>query len=278
MYSDALLDMLNRGLAENTISGAHGTGKMIFKRALEQDLLKSDPTQFARAPRRIATVEEIENKVELPKYLEKEELAHFLKVAQTNGLLGDYEMFLLLAYSGIRVGEMVVLRESDISDGKISITKTYYNPNNNAVQYKIQTPKTRSSIREVEVEPTVIKAIERYTAKIKEYKMLNRDVYYDKGYIFPNTNKNPGYPNFVKTIENRMLRLLRIAGLNESLTPHSLRHTHTSLLAEIGVPIYDIMDRLGHKDDATTRLVYMHVTKQRKKEASQKFGELMQNL
>jgi integrase len=38
------------------------------------------------------------------------------------------------------------------------------------------------------------------------------------------------------------------------------------------------MDRLGHKDDATTRLVYMHVTKQRKKEASQKFGELMQNL
>lgn len=50
-----------------------------------------------------------------------------------------------------------------------------------------------------------------------------------------------------------MKRLLTIAGLNEELTPHSLRHTHTSLLAEAGVSLEQIMDRLGHSDDKITK-------------------------
>lgn len=78
-----------------------------------------------------------------------------------------------------------------------------------------------------------------------------------------------------------MLKLntpLKTPILNESLTPHSLRHTHTSLLAEAGVGLQEIMERLGHKDDDTTRNVYMHVTKTMKKEASHKFGELMRSL
>lgn len=44
-----------------------------------------------------------------------------------------------------------------------------------------------------------------------------------------------------------MRRLLKLAGLNTELTPHSLRHTHTSLLAEGGVSLEQIMERLGHK-------------------------------
>ena len=82
----------------------------------------------------------------------------------------------------------------------------------------------------------------------------------------------------IKTIENRMHRLLKNAGLNTALTPHSLRHTHTSLLAEAGVSLPEIMERLGHKDDETTRIVYLHTTKTMKKEASRKFSELMKSL
>jgi integrase len=54
-----------------------------------------------------------------------------------------------------------------------------------------------------------------------------------------------GYPIVVKNVRDRMKRLLKIAGLNEDLTPHSLRHTHTSLLAEAGVTLEQIMDRLA---------------------------------
>ncbi|OBA09520.1 integrase [Bacillus subtilis] len=70
----------------------------------------------------------------------------------------------------------------------------------------------------------------------------------------------------------------KIADLNEDLTPHSLRQTHTSLLAETRVSLEQIMDRLGHTDDQSTKNVYLHVTQEMKKEASQKFGELMRSL
>ena len=82
----------------------------------------------------------------------------------------------------------------------------------------------------------------------------------------------------IKNVRDRMKRLLRIACLNEDLTPHSLRHTHTSLLAEARVSLEQIMDRIGHCDDDTTKNVYLHVTKEMKKEASHKFAELMRNL
>ncbi|MGE7604678.1 tyrosine-type recombinase/integrase [Peribacillus sp. NPDC097675] len=62
------------------------------------------------------------------------------------------------------------------------------------------------------------------------------------------------------------------------MTPHSLRHTHTSLLAEARVSLEQIMDRLGHIDDQITKNVYLHVTQDMKKEASHKFAELMRSL
>lgn len=55
-------------------------------------------------------------------------------------------------------------------------------------------------------------------------------------------------------------------------------NTLTSLLAEEGVSHLQIIERLGHKDEDTTKNVYLNVTKKTKKEASQKFKELMENL
>jgi integrase len=75
-----------------------------------------------------------------------------------------------------------------------------------------------------------------------------------------------------------MARLLRISGSTPELTPHSLRHTHTSLLAEAGVSLEQIMKRLGHTDDQISKNVYLHITQEMKKEASQKFAELMRSL
>jgi integrase len=102
--------------------------------------------------------------------------------------------------------------------------------------------------------------------------------YVDQSFVFAKAERHPGYPILIKTVENRMARLLKLAGLNETLTPHSLRHTHTSLLAEAEVVLEDIMERLGHTEDDTTRIIYRHVTKEMKKKASHKFGQLMRSL
>lgn len=279
MYQDALNDLKEQGYSDSTRDGVNRTGRMIFRKALELELLKKDPTEFAYVKKDKKTIEQLEEE-EIPKYLEKEELALFLKTAKDYGLEHDSLMFLILAYTGIRVGELVALKWKDIDffNHTISITKTYYNPNNNTLEYQLLPPKTRKSRRKIVVDEDVINAL-------KEHKMVQNKIieklgnqYYNKDFIFAKMERQFGYPIVIKNVRDRMKRLLTIASLNEELTPHSLRHTHTSLLAEARVSLEQIMDRLGHTDDQITKNVYLHVTQEMKKEASQKFSELMRSL
>lgn len=51
-----------------------------------------------------------------------------------------------------------------------------------------------------------------------------RTTYHDGDFVITKTDPiNAGYPEIIKTLENRMRRLLKIANLNTGLTPHSLR-------------------------------------------------------
>ncbi|MBY0124419.1 site-specific integrase [Bacillus sp. S/N-304-OC-R1] len=278
-YQDALNDLKDQGLSDSTREGINRTGRMIFRKALELELIKKDPTEFAYVKKDKKTIEQLEEE-EVPKYLEKEELALFLETAKNNGLEHDYLVFLILAYTGIRVGELVALKWKDIDfkNHTISITKTYYNPNNNTLEYHLVPPKTRRSKRKIVVDEDVIQALKKHKeVQDKVIEQLGED-YYNENFIFAKLKRQFGYPIVIKTVRDRMKRLLTIAGLNEELTPHSLRHTHTSLLAEAGVSLEQIMDRLGHTDDQITKNVYLHVTQEMKKEASQKFSELMRSL
>ncbi|WML29247.1 tyrosine-type recombinase/integrase [Neobacillus sp. OS1-32] len=279
IYQDALNDLKELGYSDSTMSGINRTGRMIFRKALELELIKKDPTEFAYLKKDKKTIEQLEEE-EIPKYLEKEELALFLRTAREQGLELDYLMFLVLSYTGIRVGELVALKWKDVDfkNQTISITKTYYNPNNNTLEYQLVTPKTRKSRRKIIVDEDVIKTLMKHKeVQIEVVKQIG-DAYHNKDFIFAKMERQFGYPIVIKTVQNRMARLLRIADLNQELTPHSLRHTHTSLLAEAGVSLEQIMDRLGHSDDQITKNVYLHVTQEMKKEASQKFGELMRSL
>lgn len=277
-YQDALIALKGR-LAENTLDGVHRTGRMIFKKAVELDVIKSDPTQFAHVPKTQKTVEDLERLEIEEKYLEKEELAKFIQTAKDYGLDRDYLIFKTLAYTGMRVGELCALKWKDVDfeNLSISITKTYYNPKNRATEYMLLTPKTKSAIRTIEIDSTLALELQDLH-EVQLVKMQQIEDYFDADFVFAKSRKNPGYPEFIKTVENRMARLLKLSGLNEQLTPHSLRHTHVSLLAEAGVDLESIMDRLGHSDDSTTRNVYMHVTKPKKKEASKRFSDLMESL
>lgn len=178
-YQNALNDLKKRGYAQNTIEGAHRTGRMIFKKAVELEILKKDPTEYAQVPKQQKTIEDLEGRNSLPNYLEKSELLHFIQTAKKFGLDQDYPIFLLLAYTGLRAGELCALKWSDIDFGEftISISKTYYNPINNRKEYKLLPPKTPSAVRLIDIDDTVINELNKHKVAQKQTMMKYRDTY-----------------------------------------------------------------------------------------------------
>jgi integrase len=255
MYQDALNDLKEQGYSDSTREGINRTGRMIFRKALELELIKKDLTEFAYVKKDKKTVEQLEEE-EVPKYLEKEQLALFLETAKDNGFEHDYLVFLILAYTGIRVGELVALKWKDIDfkNHTISITKTYYNPNNNAVVYQLLPPKTRKSRRKIIVDEDVIKVL-------KEHKKIQNKVieqlgnnYYNHDFILAKMKRHFGYPIVIKNVRDRMKRLLTIADLNTELTPHSLRHTL--------IPHF-LLRQVSHSNKSWTALVILTIKSQK---------------
>ena len=85
------------------------------------------------------------------------------------------------------------------------------------------------------MENQVINELKKYCIQQREVKVALGDQYHDLGFVFAKELNNPGYPDFIKTVENRMRRLLKLSGIHKHVTPHSFRHTHTSLLIEAGL-------------------------------------------
>jgi integrase len=143
------------------------------------------------------------------------------------------------------------------------------------VTVRLLTPKPRGSIRSIKIDSNVMKLLKVHKAQQNDLKMYTRDKYLDKDFII---TRPSGHPEIIKTIQNRMQRLLKLANIKKNVTPHSFRHTHTSLLIEAGVGIKEIQQRLGHTDIETTMNIYAHMTKNMEEKASQKFSELMKGL
>lgn len=288
MYQDMLISMKEpggknekEGYAQETLISTHNTAQMMFEWGVIHKYIKSDPTEHSKIPRIDKQYDVDEDEEELPKYLEKDELIRFLEIVQKHGRFKDYAVYYTLAYTGMRIGELSVLCEDDLFSDKcqLRIKRTVYNAKGRAKEFKLKKPKTKKSKRIIDVDESVVKLLEKQIAMQKEVKMKYRNVYYDEhNFIFANSKRNPGYPEHRNMFERRMKKFLKLASLSTELTPHSLRHTHTSLLAEAGVPLEAIMERLGHKDDQTTKLIYLHVTKKMKKVASQKFADLMRGI
>lgn len=287
-YQDTI-DKLAKKFSANYISSIHSSANMVFSYAKENKLIKELPTEDIKLPKKKKTVEELEKGDAIQdKFLEKEELEEFLLIAKKEGLEGDLLTFTMLAYTGLRVGELVSLKWSDIDfqNRTLTVFRTYYNPTNNKLKYLLQTPKTESSHRTIKIDVVVIELLNAHKEEQDKVKTDNGPFYHDEGFIF---TTNEGYPKTIKAIAIRLQRLLKITInkmekkkkevlLKKEITPHSFRHTHTSLLIEAGVHIKEIQERLGHSDINTTMDIYAHMTKNMKKEASTKFSNLMKDL
>ncbi|GAB6990893.1 tyrosine-type recombinase/integrase [Paenibacillus pini] len=269
-YQAALNDLDDHKYSSNTISGVHVTANMIFKYAIKNKYRLDNPTIDVVMPKKLQTVEEIENAVIEEKYLNKQELEEFFKAVIEHGEDQEQEIFYLLAFSGMRSGELCSLKKTDLNFelNRIRITKTM--DSDNMRKYELTPPKTKGSVRTNSIDEFVMQMIKEHLIRQSEKKKIQKNLfedYHDKGFIFGNDD---GYPFNSASIRHRMARILKHTSIKKKATPHIFRHTYVSMLAEAGVDLKTIMARVGHDDEKTTLNIYSHVTEQMQENADQK--------
>lgn len=285
MYQKIINTLITKeDYARTTVQGVNTTAGMIFKYAVRDKLIKDNPTDGVVIPKKRKTIEEIKENPIDEMYLEREELEEFLNAVYKHGLYLDLERFYTLAFSGMRSGELCALQKQDLDFTKntIDITKTLYSETSNMRKYELTPPKTEGSIRTIEMEKPIMKLLKRLVRKNDKHKLQYRHLYedfHDEDFVFCRDN---GYPFIPKNIQMRMERILSKTSIKKDITPHSLRHTHISMLTEAGVPLPTIMRRVGHEDMETTTKIYTHVTNKMKEDASDKvrytYGNILEKI
>lgn len=179
------------------------------------------------------------------KYLEPEQLSAVLDYMK-NSQEAWYLLTKFLVLSGLRVGEAAALEKKDIKNGFINVNKTL-----DHVTMKTTPPKTPESNREVFIQPELAEVI-------KEIQTFYRDRDILTGVRTSHFFSQPDGSYMKATVYGVYFKEITEKVLGTRRTPHSLRHTHASLLMAEGLSIDAIQRRLGHKNSKVTREIYLH--------------------
>lgn len=149
--------------------------------------------------------------------------------------------FKILFFTGLRVGELMALTVADFdaAAGTLDVNKTY--SDNLKI---ILPPKTPKSKRIVTLPPFLVKEIQDYI----------QNAFYEA---------QPG-ENLLYwiTCKNTLRYILNNAAAEAGLPAiriHDFRHSHASLLINMGLPPLVISERLGHENVKVTLEIYSHL-------------------
>lgn len=172
------------------------------------------------------------------KFLSDEEVTKLFSTINRQDYL---RLFQFMYLTGMRFGEVAALQFKDIHGQYAEVTGTMLKHG-----IKSDSPKTLSSYRKVFLPKQAVEIVSRP---------------HDSPDDFIFTNQITHLPFKIEAADSYLGRKAKKAGLHKKVTTHIFRHTHISKLAEQGVPLHVIQDRVGHANGETTRKIYLHVTK-----------------
>lgn len=147
--------------------------------------------------------------------------------------------FDVLFYTGIRSGELLALTPADILPNKrIDISKNYAKVKGQELFLEPKTPKAK---RCISIPDFLYDDIQNYVAKLYGIEKGDRIFYFTKS-----------------ALEKEIKRVAEKVGL-KPIRVHDLRHSHASMLIEMGFDPLEIADRLGHESVKTTLDTYSHL-------------------
>ena len=243
-------------------------GSMILDYAVKMKVIYSNPMKDVLLPKKKDDITSDDK----DKYYSKEELKQFLELVESEQDIKLTAMFRLLAYTGIRKGELQALNWDDIdfTNNMITVNKTL--ALNTEKKVVVQTPKSKSSIRSISIDEQTANILKRWKLKQRErFLMIGTRIKKHQSCFTEEVTNSYLYLNFMNA------NLKRICKKNafKLIKVHGFRHTHCSLLFESGFTIQEVQDRLGHSDLKTTVSIYAHVTEKQRDNMADKFAKFM---
>lgn len=217
----------------------------VFKFAMSLGIVQANPVDRIIRPKQQPPKSE---KIALT----KEELNQFLTLAKEHARPVLYAAWHTLAYTGLRKGELLGLEWSDIDlDNKvISVQHNLVMVNG---KYRIQSPKTRKSIRKITIDDITASVLKSW--KLEQKKLFFKNGVKNSNIVFSGSSGEYLDKSHFRVSLKKFLKRYDLP----AITVHGLRHTHASLLFEAGVEPKTISDRLGHANIQTTLDMYTHL-------------------
>ena len=244
-------------LSAKSVRHIYGTLNLIFKYAEEQEMIAKNPMNKVPAPKKEKKPVDA---------LTEEQAQDFF--AAVNECEIDFKcMLYLLITTGIRRGECVGLKWSDIDEKNSTLTiqrGVSYTPESGIV---VSTPKTANSIRTIPLIPTTLLLLREWKATVQKE---HPDTILTDAFIFPGKNDlfAARDPN---SVTRRVKRFMRNNGLPD-LSPHDLRHSCATLLLAQGADIKSVQNILGHADASTTLNFYVKSDLKQMRAATEKYA------
>lgn len=230
-YSERL-QALTMKMVQNLLS-------MIIDRAIALEVALNNPTQ--KIGNRLIEKREM-------KIWAKEEFEKVVNHIDTEDYFGHHMFVVLwmLFMTGIRVGEACALQweDVDLKNGHLIVNKTLVYKNR--TNFRFSTPKTKASNRTVVLDKTTIQVL-------KEWKLIQKDYTNTKFVLSSNC-----YPTTREEISKAISKYSKEINIHR-IRIHDLRHSHDSLLINLGENPLIIKERLGHCDVKTTLGTYGHL-------------------
>ncbi|MBW2608535.1 MAG: site-specific integrase [Deltaproteobacteria bacterium] len=252
---DVLLSKINEGYAKSTVSHMKDVISGVLTRALDDEVIPANPALQLR------NILKRKDSKKVIKPLDSEELKLLLDTVQEH-FKAHYVLFLLLARTGVRIGEALAVQWGDID-----FNKRFIEIKRSLVRGKISTPKNGKS-RRVDMSLQLTEALKSYELVCKK-KGLSMGIGDLPEFVF--TNRDGGLIDkdnwrrrvFAKALKKTGLRRIRI---------HDLRHTYATLRISKGDNIADVSNQLGHHSPKLTWDVYYHWTPGKKKSEVDEWG------
>jgi integrase len=255
-----------RGYAANSVRNVHRALAQALKQAVKDGLLERNVAELAADALPSPPVKRL-------RALSREQTRRFLDATTGHRL---EQLFRLNGETGCRIGELLGLTWDHVDlgagrHGAIWIERQMTRPRNRVPNF--EAPKTAAGLRPVYLTSRARAALEaqRRTQEVERRRWQNDARQLEHGLVFATKF---GAPVHHSNVARAFKRLAKAAGLPDDATPHWLRHTAGTRMAERGVEVSTIAAVLGHADAGFTARTYLHALHDRRREAAERLEGL----